>query len=96
MRAHRFRLFALVATAGVMATLPARAVAQGPVVTFNEHVAPIVFDRCSSCHRPGESAPFSLLSFDDVRQRGRLVATVTGARRTPPGGGSENLACFRA
>jgi hypothetical protein len=29
-------------------------------VTFTEDVAPIVFNNCTSCHRPGENAPFSL------------------------------------
>ncbi len=32
-------------------------------------VAPIVFDKCASCHRPGGPAPFSLLTYADVRQR---------------------------
>lgn len=52
--------------------------------TFSEHVAPIVFANCSACHRPGEAAPFSLLSYDDVRVRGRLIASVTQSRQMPP------------
>src|ERR1039457_4299548 len=28
-------------------------------VTFNEHIAPIVYGNCSKCHHPGEVAPFS-------------------------------------
>ena len=27
-------------------------------VTFSEHIAPIVYDNCVTCHRPGEAAPF--------------------------------------
>ena len=30
--------------------------------TFNKDVAPMLFQQCATCHRPGESAPFSLLS----------------------------------
>ena len=36
--------------------------AQAPI-TFSEHVAPIVFANCTSCHRPGEAAPFPLGTF---------------------------------
>jgi tetratricopeptide (TPR) repeat protein/mono/diheme cytochrome c family protein len=53
-------------------------------VTFNMDIAPIVFERCAPCHRPGESGPFPLLSYDDVRRRARLVAQVTAARIMPP------------
>jgi hypothetical protein len=35
-------------------------------VTFNKQIAPIIYNNCSSCHRPGEAAPFSLLSYQDV------------------------------
>ena len=53
-------------------------------VTFNRDVAPIVFRNCAPCHRPGEVGPFSLLSFQDVRKRARLIAAVTGRRYMPP------------
>ena len=35
--------------------------------TFAKDVAPIVFDKCASCHREGEVAPMSLLSYEQVR-----------------------------
>ena len=53
-------------------------------VTFNEHIASIVFDNCSGCHRPGEAAPFPLLNYRDVTKRGRLIASVTRTRYMPP------------
>jgi mono/diheme cytochrome c family protein len=53
-------------------------------VTFTEHVAPIVFQNCSSCHRPGAGTPFSLLSFQDVKKRGRLIQNVTQNGYMPP------------
>ncbi len=53
-------------------------------VTFNRDVAPIIFANCSKCHRPGESAPFSLLTHDDVRRRAKQVAEVTRRRFMPP------------
>jgi tetratricopeptide (TPR) repeat protein len=55
----------------------------GPI-TFARHVAPIVFAKCSSCHLPGEAAPFSLLTYDDVRRRSRQIVDVTRKRFMPP------------
>jgi hypothetical protein len=57
---------------------------QSNTVTFSEHIAPIVYNNCVTCHRPGEAAPFSLISYDDVKRRGALVATVTQKRYMPP------------
>ena len=53
-------------------------------VTFTETIAPIVYDNCVSCHRPGEAAPFSLISYNDVKNRGQLIAAVTQSRYMPP------------
>jgi Flp pilus assembly protein TadD/mono/diheme cytochrome c family protein len=53
-------------------------------VTFTHDVAPILFTSCASCHRPQGSAPFSLLTFDDVRPRADRIVEVTAARRMPP------------
>ncbi|HKV98988.1 MAG TPA: hypothetical protein VJN96_04140 [Vicinamibacterales bacterium] len=55
-----------------------------PAVTFSETIAPIVFDNCVTCHRPGEAAPFSLMSYDDVAKRGSTIASVTKSRLMPP------------
>ena len=53
-------------------------------VTFNKEIAPLVFQRCASCHRPGEVAPFSLLSYRDVSKRAELIRDVTTERVMPP------------
>ena len=53
-------------------------------VTFSESVAPILYANCVTCHRPGEAAPFSLISYSDARRKGRLIAEVTGTRYMPP------------
>jgi len=53
-------------------------------VTFNRQIAPIIYRNCSSCHRHGEAAPFSLLSYQDVAKHGKLIAAVTSTRQMPP------------
>lgn len=52
--------------------------------TFTKDIAPIMFDNCVKCHRPGASAPFSLIEYDDVRKRGDQIAEVTGTGYMPP------------
>jgi hypothetical protein len=53
-------------------------------VTFSKDIAPIVFNNCSGCHRPGESAPFNLLNYEDVRKRAKQIVEVTQRRYMPP------------
>ncbi len=53
-------------------------------VTFSRDVAPILYKHCASCHRPGQVAPFSLLSYSDAAKRAKLIATVTSSRYMPP------------
>jgi len=53
-------------------------------VTFTEHVAPIVFNNCTSCHRPGEGTPFSLMNYAEVKKRGHLIQDVVGSGYMPP------------
>ncbi len=61
------------------------AVCAPPVtVTFYKDIAPVVYRNCAPCHRPGESAPFSLLTYDDVKRHGPQIATVTKSRYMPP------------
>ena len=55
-----------------------------PAITFNRDIAPILFDRCGSCHHPGGVAPFSLLTYASVRQRATQIVDVTRRRFMPP------------
>jgi hypothetical protein len=57
--------------------------AQGPV-TFSEQVAPIVFANCTACHRPGEAAPFALMSYRDARPLAKAIASATASHAMPP------------
>jgi tetratricopeptide (TPR) repeat protein/mono/diheme cytochrome c family protein len=58
--------------------------AAAPVPNFARDIAPILFRNCVSCHRPGESAPFSLLSYADAKKRAEEIATATSTRVMPP------------
>src|SRR5579872_2982047 len=63
--------------------------AQGPPgissrVTFTRDIAPIVLQNCARCHRPGESGPFPLLTYQDVKKHARQIEIVTRTRFMPP------------
>jgi mono/diheme cytochrome c family protein len=53
-------------------------------LTFAEPIASIVYDHCSSCHRPGQSGPFSLLTYADVSQRAETIQAVIRDGYMPP------------
>ncbi len=54
------------------------------VVTFAEHVAPVIHANCTQCHRDGEAGPFNLITYNDVARRGKLIKYMVGERLMPP------------
>jgi hypothetical protein len=52
--------------------------------TFNKDIAPLIFNHCALCHRPGQAAPFSLLTYEDARRRANQIVEVTQRRYMPP------------
>lgn len=61
--------------------------AAGPVspdVTFHKDVEPILQKHCQECHRPGEIAPFSLLSYKDARPWAKSIRENVLSRKMPP------------
>ncbi len=55
-----------------------------PVPTYTRDVAPILFKNCTSCHRPGEIGPMSLLTYDDVRPRAKDIRDKIDEGAMPP------------
>lgn len=53
-------------------------------VTYAADVARIVQDRCQTCHRPGQVAPFALTTYDDAVAHASMIAEVVENRRMPP------------
>jgi hypothetical protein len=56
--------------------------AAGP--TFTKDVAPILYKNCTNCHRPGEIAPMSLLTFNDARPWAKSNGTQVAKGAMPP------------
>lgn len=53
-------------------------------LTYNKDVAPIVYEKCLSCHREGEIAPFSMESFDTIRPWAKSIRKTVAAGEMPP------------
>jgi hypothetical protein len=53
-------------------------------VTFADHVAPILRKHCVECHRPGTSAPFSLITYGQVAARASAIAEAVRDESMPP------------
>ncbi len=51
---------------------------------FARDIAPIIHRNCSPCHHPNGAAPFSLITYEDVWDKGRTIAEVTALRYMPP------------
>src|SRR5262252_8156663 len=68
----------------IFAVLAFAAAARAATPTFNNDIAPILYQHCATCHRPGEVAPFSLLTYPDASKRANLIASVTERRYMPP------------
>lgn len=54
------------------------------LVTYHRDIAPILSAQCAACHRDGEAAPFTLLSYDDACQHAAQIVEVTQSRFMPP------------
>jgi Flp pilus assembly protein TadD len=52
--------------------------------SYAEQIAPLLFEHCARCHRPGEAAPFSLLTYEDARKHAKQIVTVTKSGYMPP------------
>src|ERR1700694_1193552 len=58
--------------------------ASGDSVTFNKEVLPILQRNCQACHRPGEVAPMSLLTYSDARPWAKAIKSAVLSRKMPP------------
>lgn len=53
-------------------------------LTFSKDIAPIFYNNCIGCHRPGEIAPMSLITFKEVRPWAKAIREKVANRQMPP------------
>jgi len=75
-----FSVFAIAAVAALNHT----SASEKSVPTFAKDVAPIVFNKCATCHRPGEAVPMSLTSYQEVRPWAKAIREQVADRSMPP------------
>jgi hypothetical protein len=52
--------------------------------TWSDDVASIIYNHCTSCHRPGEIAPFPLTNYQEATAWGSMISYVTEIKYMPP------------
>jgi mono/diheme cytochrome c family protein len=67
----------------------------GSAPTFAKDVAPIMFSRCVSCHREGEIAPMSLLTYEQARPWAKAIREKVRSREMPPWHSDPRFGKFR-
>src|SRR5436190_15256691 len=72
----------LIAVVGSLVAAGSVAASDGP--TYYKNVAPILQANCQSCHRPGEVAPMSLLTYESSRPYAQAIKNAVVKRQMPP------------
>lgn len=68
--------------------------AESARLTYTKDVAPILNDHCVSCHRPGQIAPMSLMTYDEVRPWVKSIEKNVAAKKMPPWHATEHVGEF--
>ena len=63
---------------------PAPVVVSLDGITFNKDVLPILQRDCQTCHRPGEAAPMSFLTYESTRPWAKAIKQAVVTRKMPP------------
>ena len=79
----------------VLGCLGLSATAAAAPPSFASDVAPILYTSCVSCHRPGEVAPMSLISYEDVRPWAKSIRAKVANREMPPWGADPHYGTFK-
>jgi hypothetical protein len=53
-------------------------------VTFYRDVLPVLQNNCQECHRPGEAAPMSFLTYESTRPWAKAMKTAIVTKKMPP------------
>lgn len=62
--------------------------------TWADNVAPVLFNKCASCHRPEGIAPFSLLTYNDAFTYRQSISAAVSAKHMPPWPPDDNYVHF--
>ena len=77
-------LTAMTALAAAQVSLPPAVSGQTSKVTFDKDVLPILQKNCQTCHRPGEVAPMSFMSYESTRPWAKAMKEAVASKKMPP------------
>ena len=83
-QSHFRRGFGALASAWIIASALPMGALEAQEVTFTKDVAPILYENCVTCHRPGSFAPMSLLTYENARLYAPLMKLKVQTRQMPP------------
>jgi len=69
---------------GFVACALSMAAAEPSQVTFSRDIAPILQKHCQGCHRPGEAAPMSFLTYQETRPWAKAIREAVLLKKMPP------------
>src|ERR1044071_8776610 len=72
----------LIAVVGTLFAASTAGAADAP--TFYKDVLPILQKNCQTCHRPGEVAPMSLITYEQSRPWAKAIKTAIASKKMPP------------
>ena len=64
-------------------------------ITFSEHIAPIIYENCTPCHRNNSAGPFSFTNYEEVKAKAKTIVKVTQSRFMPPWPADPNYSSFK-
>src|SRR5580704_17537189 len=65
-----------------------------PAPTFSKDVAPLIYKNCASCHRPGDIAPMSLLTYEQARPWAKSIREKVSLGQMPPWHAAQPVGTF--
>jgi len=71
-------------TAMLAVLLGSAALASAQSVTFYKDVLPVLQKNCQTCHRPGQMAPMSFITYRSTRPWARAIKDAVATRKMPP------------
>src|SRR5277367_5897081 len=74
----------LYATGVFCAAIASAANTNGSQPTFYKDVLPVLQRNCQGCHRPGEAAPMSFLTYESTRPWAKAIKGAVVAKKMPP------------
>ena len=80
MKVYSMKVYSMKSLILCLGSVAVATMASAAPVTFYKDVAPVLQKNCETCHRPGEAAPMSFLSYESTRPWATAIKTAVAVR----------------